>query len=78
MNFVSHQNSCFAPLSDLALRCSFDHNQNQSELHYCRYIIIRCTFDHFMYCMHVLMFRNTFMKKCNCNIMHYFGEVIVM
>ena len=24
MNFVSHQNSCFAPLSDLASRCSFD------------------------------------------------------
>ena len=27
-------------------------NQNQSELHYCSYIIIRCTFYHFMYlCM---------------------------
>ena len=24
MNFVSHQNSCFAPLSDLTSRCSFD------------------------------------------------------
>ena len=24
MNFVSHQNSCFAPLSDLASHCSFD------------------------------------------------------
>ena len=63
MNFISHQNSCFAPLSDLALRCTSVNDQNQSEAHYCSYIIIKGTFDHFMYCMHVLMFRNTFMKK---------------
>ena len=31
MNFVSHQNSCFAPLSDLALRCSFDQTTKISQ-----------------------------------------------
>ena len=58
---------------------SSTNNQNQSELHYC--YIIRRIFYHFMYCMYVLMFRNTKyekISKCNCNIMHYFDEVIVM
>ena len=64
MNLVSHQNSCFAPLSNWHCVVASTNNQNQSELHYCSYInIIRCTFYHFMYCMYVLMFRNNFMKK---------------
>ena len=64
MKFVSHQNSCFAPLYDLASHCSFD-QQPKSD----RVTLLQLDYHHKM---HILSFyvlyacpdvSNTFMKK---------------
>ena len=56
MNFVSHQNSCFAPLSDLASRCSLDQQPKSVRATLLQLYYHKCTFKHFMYCMHVWIF----------------------
>ena len=72
MNFVSHQNSCFASLSELASRCSFDQQPKS----------VRATLLQLYYHkMHILSFYVLYAcpeKISKCNILHYFGEVIVM